>query len=111
MHYIIVGLLQGAGISLRVLTVAFPRRRNRALQSPLNAAVTGADICIQAGVRKVILQPVVQTHVTGWFEPRTRRKIWQVYGIDIGLGGLGVTCSPRDPKLAGSNTAEVDGFS
>ena len=28
----------------------------------------------------------------------------------VGLGGLGVTCSPRDPKLAGSNPAEVDGF-
>ena len=28
----------------------------------------------------------------------------------IGLGGLGVTCSPRDPRFAGSNPAEVDGF-
>ena len=27
-----------------------------------------------------------------------------------GLGGLGVTCSPRDPRFAGSNPAEVDGF-
>ena len=26
----------------------------------------------------------------------------------VGLGGLGVTCSPRDPKFAGSNPAEVD---
>ena len=26
------------------------------------------------------------------------------------LGGLGVTCSPRDPRYAGSNPAEVDGF-
>ena len=28
----------------------------------------------------------------------------------IGHGGLGVTCSPRDPRFAGSNPAEVDGF-
>ena len=28
----------------------------------------------------------------------------------VGLGGLGVTCSPRDPKFAGSNPTEVDGF-
>ena len=28
----------------------------------------------------------------------------------VGLGGLGVTCSPRDPRFAGSNPAEVDGF-
>ena len=28
----------------------------------------------------------------------------------VGLGGLKVTCSPRDPKFAGSNPAEVDGF-
>ena len=26
------------------------------------------------------------------------------------LVGLGVTCSPRDPKFACSNLAEVDGF-
>ena len=26
------------------------------------------------------------------------------------LGGLGVTYAPRDPRFAGSNPAEVDGF-
>ena len=30
---------------------------------------------------------------------------WQV-----DLGGLGVRYSPRDPRFAGSNPAEVDGF-
>ena len=25
-------------------------------------------------------------------------------------GGLGVTCSPRDPRFAGSNPAVVEGF-
>ena len=25
------------------------------------------------------------------------------------IGGLGVTCSPRDPRFAGSNPTEVDG--
>ena len=28
----------------------------------------------------------------------------------VNHGGLGVTCSPRDPKFACSNLAEVDGF-
>ena len=28
----------------------------------------------------------------------------------VNLGGLGVTCSPRDPRFEGSNPAEVDGF-
>ena len=28
----------------------------------------------------------------------------------VGLGGLGVTCSPQDPRFAGSNLAEVVGF-
>ena len=28
----------------------------------------------------------------------------------VDLDGLGVTCSPRDPRFAGSNQAEVDGF-
>ena len=28
----------------------------------------------------------------------------------VGLGGLGITCSPRDPRFAGSNPAEVDEF-
>ena len=31
-------------------------------------------------------------------------------GIDVGVGGLEVTCSPRDPRFAGSNPAEVVGF-
>ena len=28
----------------------------------------------------------------------------------VGLGDLGVTCSPRDSRFAGSNPAEVDGL-
>ena len=28
----------------------------------------------------------------------------------VGLGGLSVSCSPRDPRFAGSNPAKVDGF-
>ena len=28
----------------------------------------------------------------------------------VGLGGLGVTCLPRDPRFAGSNPTEVDEF-
>ena len=30
--------------------------------------------------------------------------------IEVGLGDLEVTCSPRDPRFASSNLAEVDGF-
>ena len=33
-----------------------------------------------------------------------------LYDVVVGLGGLRVTCSPRDPRFAGSNPAEVDGF-
>ena len=29
---------------------------------------------------------------------------------NVGLGDLGVTCSPQNPMFAGSNPAEVDGF-
>ena len=29
---------------------------------------------------------------------------------EVVLGGLIVTCSPRDPKFAGSNPAEVNGL-
>ena len=28
----------------------------------------------------------------------------------VGLGGLGITCLPSDPRFAGSNPAEVDAF-
>ena len=35
----------------------------------------------------------------------------KLYNVVVGFGGLGVTCSPRDPWFAGSNPAEVDGFS
>ena len=30
--------------------------------------------------------------------------------VIVSLGCLGVTCSPRDPRCAGSNPTEVDGF-
>ena len=30
--------------------------------------------------------------------------------FSVGLGGLGITCSPPDPRFAGSNPAAVDGF-
>ena len=30
--------------------------------------------------------------------------------VEVGLGDLGVTCSPRDPRFAGLNPTEVDGF-
>ena len=37
-------------------------------------------------------------------------KTMDVIIDDVGLGGLRVTCSPRDPKFVGSNPAEFDGF-
>ena len=38
-------------------------------------------------------------------------RLIQIFNISsVGLSGLGVTCSPRDPRFAGSNSAEVDGF-
>ena len=33
-----------------------------------------------------------------------------MYNYIVGLGGLGATCSPGDPRFADSNPAEVDGF-
>ena len=29
---------------------------------------------------------------------------------NVDLGGLGIMCSPSDPRFAASNPAEVDGF-
>ena len=39
-------------------------------------------------------------------------KLKETQGISliVGLGGLEVTCSPRDPRFAGSNPAEIDEF-
>ena len=41
-------------------------------------------------------------------------QVFHVYTITnstaVDLGGLGITCSPRDPRFADSNPAEVDGF-
>ena len=34
----------------------------------------------------------------------------RVHKESVGLGGLGVTCSPQDPRFAGSDPAEVDGY-
>ena len=38
------------------------------------------------------------------------QHLWTLNINQIGLGGLGVPCTPRDPKFAGLNPAEVDGF-
>ena len=43
-------------------------------------------------------------------EVMRRRSMEEVMAEDFGLGGLRVTCSPRDPRFAGSNPAEVDEF-
>ena len=40
-------------------------------------------------------------------------EVFRYYGVNlssVGLGGLGVKCSPRDPRFASSNPGEVDGF-
>ena len=38
------------------------------------------------------------------------RLIPKIEMLKVGLGGLGVTYSPRDPRFAGSNPAGFDGF-
>ena len=35
---------------------------------------------------------------------------WMMLGALVGLGDLGVTCSPQNPRFAGSNLTEVNGF-
>ena len=39
-----------------------------------------------------------------------KRDIIKFTVSNVGLGGLGVMFSIRDPRFAGSNPAEVDGF-
>ena len=45
------------------------------------------------------------SHINGYFH-----KIHSNIVLPVGLGGFGVTWTPRDPKFAGSIPAEVDGF-
>ena len=37
-------------------------------------------------------------------------KVITINNLNVPLGGLGVTCSPRDPRFVASNTAEVGVF-
>ena len=39
---------------------------------------------------------------------RTVRSLGYTYGV--GLGGLGVTCSPQHPMFSASSPTKVDGF-
>ena len=50
--------------------------------------------------------------ITDAFLNQKRLKVCQhtVITAPIGLSGLGVTCSPRDPRFVGSNPAEADGL-
>ena len=43
-------------------------------------------------------------------EPNQPNSPHWYLSLKVGLGGLGVTCLPRDPRFAGSNPTEVDGF-
>ena len=43
-------------------------------------------------------------------KPLTLREECRLKIFEVGLGGLGIMCSPRDPRFAGSNPAKVDGF-
>ena len=40
---------------------------------------------------------------------RTYKQCVNLLCIVVDLGGLGVMCSPRDPRFAGSNPTDVDG--
>ena len=45
----------------------------------------------------------------------SRDDLWRfivvpLLDLQIGLGGLGVTRSPRDPRFAGSNPTEIDKY-
>ena len=42
--------------------------------------------------------------------PFEHNLMCEIGGNEVSLGSLGVTCSSRDPRFAGSNPAEVDGF-
>ena len=44
------------------------------------------------------------------FVPTMPRNVPDVRERHVGLGGHGIPCSLRDPRFAGSNPAEVDGF-
>ena len=41
---------------------------------------------------------------------RNLLSVGETISLAVGLGGVGVTCSPRDPRFAGSKPTEVDGF-
>ena len=51
-----------------------------------------------------------RTHIVNMFYVILVVKIRTVNVNYVGLGGLGVTCSPQDPRFAGLNAAEVNGF-
>ena len=57
-------------------------------------------------VRKGFRDLFTTTSLKQFFICNGRLLTWS----DVGLGGLGVTYSPRDPRFAGSNPTEVYGY-
>ena len=45
-----------------------------------------------------------------WHRQSSEHFRFETKYLLVGLGGLGVSCSPRDPRFADSNPVEVDGF-
>ena len=62
------------------------------------------------GFSKKNAQKKTHTHKKKNKKTKKNTSYIQLHSILVSLGGLGVTCSPRDPRFAGSNLAEVDGF-
>ena len=49
--------------------------------------------------------------IRGFYVHNIQIKLYlQTNRLVVGLGGLGVTFWPRNPRFAGSNPTEVDGF-
>ena len=63
---------------------------------------------LEANMKKIKLATAV--YETNQEELEVLQVCAAVPSTEVGLHGRRVTCLPRDPRFAGSNPAEVDGF-
>ena len=90
--------------SIKVGAAASPYKTKK---QPLSCQISRRD---RFQVMKHPFEAVVPPRSSIWILKHILKNKSMAYSSQVGLGGLGVTCSPRDPRFAGSNPTEVDGY-
>ena len=76
------------------------------------ARLCACECCVLSHSFTLFIVSVTVSMDVTWYSvfPMIILMVVKFICMTVDLGDLGVTCTPRDPRFAGSNPTEVDGF-